>query len=410
MEVNPRSLVEMQVDIEGVDSRFFEEFNIAHVTLTESLMSPTLQTKVNVQSYKHNGYVKDWDQLANKKIKIKIWRNLLLDNGYNHELNIENTIYRVSDREQMSNQLETFNIMAIDDTALVNAEKRISKSWKCTTPSEITSDVLKGCVKVPKLIIEQSTPARTFFAENIHPYQVVAQQADVALANSNDPSFLHYITYENILGTHRFESLYGMTRKSTTWKYDYSEAGVIAERWENINAMFAYINPCDYDILSDAMNGVDRNTGKNQQSLMAINPFNGIHSIIGGKNSGCGMGGQETDTAFTNKGSAGSEPNCEIDVEKHKLTRTARLGLLDQDKVAFRLTVAFNPNLHVGKMIELNIPNKLYVNGDVQVQPEYSSGNYLISALTHRLVNNGFGTTVIDCISKSVGNGGRTLG
>lgn len=403
-DVSRESLTNVTVDIPDADPKLFEEFNVSSVTLTESLMSPSLQTKVLVQSYRHNGYVKNWDELANKKIIIKASRDILKQYGKNHEMEVENTIYRVSEREARSPQYDAFNINAIDETALTNAKRRISKSWKCTTPSEITSDVLRGCVKVPKLVVEQSTPARTFFAENIHPYQVVAQQADVALANGNDPSFLHYITYENILGTHRFESLYGMTRKGIIWDYTYNEQGRLEESWENPFAIHAYYYPCDYDVLSDEMNGAGN------QSLMAINPMNGLHSIIGGKNAGCGMGGQETDVSFTNKGTAAAEPNCEIDVEKHKLTRTARLGLLDQDMVSMRVIVGFNPNLHVGKMVKLTTLNKIKTLNGYETVPDYASGSYLISALTHRLVNNGFGTTVIDCITKSVGNGGRTLG
>lgn len=409
MEVAEESLVKFTVDVEGVDRKLFEDFNVSYVTLTESLLSPSLQTKIFAQSYRHPGYVKNWDELANKKVKIHAWRDILKQYG-NHELHVENTIFRVSDRLPRSFQYDAFHIMAIDETALTNAEKRMSKSWKCATPSQIVIDALKGCVKVPHLVVRQSTPPRTFFAENIHPYQVVAQQADVALAAGNDPSFLHYITYENVQGTHRFESLHGMTRKGTTWNYNFVEPGDVQQTWENPFAILAYENPCDYDILSDAMNGVDRQ-GSPQQSVMTINPMNGIHSMLGGTNSGCGMGGQETDTQFTNKGSAAAEPNCEIDVEKHKLTRTARLGLLDADKVAFRVTVAFNPNLHVGRMVYLETPNKVQKGEDeIELNPDYGSGYYLISALTHRLVNGGYGTTVIDCISKSVGNGGRTLG
>jgi hypothetical protein len=202
-----------------------------------------------------------------------------------------------------------------------------------------------------------------------------------------------------------------MTRGNTIWNYKFSESDGVENTWENPFAILAYENPCDYDILSDAMNGVKRG-GQQSQSFMAINPFTGAHSILGGAGgNGCGMGGNETDTGFTNKGSAAAEPNCEIDVEKHKLTRTARLGLLEADKVAFRATVAFNPNLHVGKMVYLEVPNKQFATEDsIRLEPDYGSGYYLISALTHRLVNGGFGTTVIDCISKSVGNGGRTLG
>lgn len=400
---------DFKVGITG-DQKIFDEVSVNEITLTESLLTPSLQTRLSIQSYRHVGYVKDWDKLANEDMIIEITRPRLKELGFPHEMKVQQKVYRVSERKPKTDQIEELTITACDISLLQNASRRMSKSWKCTTPSKIVSDALKGCVGVNKLILEPSQPNRTYFAENIHPFQVVAQQADVALANNNDPSFLHYMTYED-LGTHRFESLYKMTRRNPVFEFEYKEKGNIYYTFGDPHSILGYEFPCDFDVLSDIMNGVDSD-GKDQNSLMVINPFNGIHSILGGNNSQCGMGGQQMDSSFTNKGSAGQEPNCEIDVEKNKLKRAARLGLLEQDKVALRMTLAWNPNLHVGKMIKVTIPNKLVSsNGEViTTQPEYGSGLYLISALTHNLRHGGFSTTVVDCISKSVGNGGSTRG
>lgn len=415
MEVRIESLVGFEVFID-VDPKLLIDFSITEVSLIESLMSPSIQTKLHIQNYRHPGYVKDLDKFANAKVKVNAERPILKEFGFEDAIEIENNIYRIGNRIPASYQVDEFLISAIDETAMTNASKRVSKSWKCTPPHSIVSDVLKGCVKAPHIFVESSTPPRTFFAENIYPYQVVAQQADVALANGNDPSFLHFMTYENIVGTHRFESLYKMTRKSPIfinqsegYSFVYKERGNIHDVWEDPHAILSYEFPCDFDLLSDLMNGSDTN-GIDQNSLMVVNPFNGIHSILGGSNSGCGMGGQKIDQSFTNKISAFAEPNCEIDVEKHRLKRQARLGLLDQDKVALRMTVAFNPILHVGKMITVEFKNKIINEQGVELQQEYASGQYLISALTHNLKIGGYSTTVIDCLSKSVGNQGATLG
>lgn len=411
MEINPRSLVKMVVSIDA-NEKLFEEFSLVELSLTESMMSPTLQTKLKVQSFRHNGYVKNWDEIANQKINIELQRPILADKGHNDTLTVENVVYRVENREPHSDQIDFFTINGIDRTALLNASKRMSKSWKCTPPHAIVGDALANCVGADNMYLEQSIPNRTYFAENIHPYQVVAQQADVALAGGNDPSFFHFMTYENITGTHRFESLYEMTRKEKVWSYVYSEKGDVSRTWEDIHATLKYSNPCDYDTLSDAMNGIDPSTGTNMQSLMVINPFNGAYGLLGGDETGCGMGqpGLDCNVQFTNKLSAEAEGNCEIDVERHKLTRTARIGLLDADKIPYRATVAFNPNLHVGQMVELVNLNKQFIGDQLQVAIDYGSGLYLIVGLTHRINAGGFGTTTIDCVSQSVGIRGQTLG
>jgi hypothetical protein len=54
----------------------------------------------------------------------------------------------------------------------------------------VVSDVLVNCAGAINPDIEPSLPARDYIAENIHPFQVVNQQAEVALAGGNDPSFL----------------------------------------------------------------------------------------------------------------------------------------------------------------------------------------------------------------------------
>lgn len=405
-EVNPRSLVSVEFE-SSAPSTLHYDFTVNEITLTESLMSPTLQTRILVQSSKYPGYVRNLDDWKGTTVSLRVNRPLLEDFGYESELYLENTVISVSERKPLSIALDQYIITAADSTSLLNASKRVSKSWKCTPPHAIVGDVLSSCVGAPNIVLEACEPNRTFFAENLYPYQIVAQQADVALAGQNDPSFLHYMTYENITGTHRFESLYGMTRKSPVFSFEQVERGQIDVTWANPNAILKYEFPCDFDSLSDVLNGYDQN-GVDQNALLLINPFNGIHSIIGGTNAGCGMGGQATDTAFTNKVSAAAEGNCEIDVEKHKLKRTARLGLLDRDKVAMRLTVGFNPALHAGKMINAQFHNKQDINGQLSVEPDYGTGTYLISGVTHHLKTGGYCTTVIDCISESVGQGGQT--
>lgn len=411
----------MIVDIVGTSDFVLEENSILEVTLIESLMIPSVHARVIIQSARHIGAPKDFDLLAGARLLISAERELLAMDGQNSTFEMNHPIYKVSERVPLSYQLEELVISTCHDTLLMDASRRVSKSWKCSSPSSVVSDVLRMCIGADQVDIEHSLPKRTYFAENIHPFQVITQQTDIALADGNDPSFLHYMTFRNN-GTHHFRSLKKLTQRSpyktgglinrtnsNPGIFEYREKGAIDITYGDPYSILSYEFPCDFDILAELLNGFDIN-GNSQHSLLILNPFNGQHSILGGDNSGCGMGGQEFDYAFSNIDSAEEEGNCEIQVEKYRLNREARMRLLESEMVAVRITIGFNPNLHAGDMIEIKIPNKIHKpDGSIEIVPDYGSGDYLISALTHNLKPSGFSTTVLDCVAKAVG-GGMTRG
>lgn len=389
-------------------NKIFQDLSITNFSLTESILSPTLQCSISVQSFRHPGYVKNLDLLAYADLKIDIQRDVLSLYDTESTFTADLKINSISNRIPVNYQVDRFDISATDNTMLLNADKLVSKSWHCVPPSQIVSDVLTNCIGAPRIQIENATPNRTYFAENIHPFQVISEQADVALANNNDPSFLHFMTFEDG-GTHYFQSLQNMVKQPLTFAFYFREKMVDpnqqVQTYADPTNILNYEFPCDYDILLDLLNAVDTQ-GNDQTSLIVINPFNGIQSILGNQRLGCGQGGPVTKTSFTNKESAQSEGNCEIDVEAYALKRQARLNLLEPDKIPLRMTVPWNPKLHVGKMVFAKFPNK---QGDT-VEQDYGTGNYLIASMTHMIDRGGFATTTMDLVSESVGYGGSTIG
>jgi hypothetical protein len=158
--------------------------------------------------------------------------------------------------------------------------------------------------------------------------------------------------------------------------------------------------PCDFDLLSDILNGVDEN-GVDINSLMIFNPVMKTFSLLGNQAIGCGMGGGVIKGSLSNSGSAQQQNSCPDDVQTHLLKRQARMALLEQDKIALRLVVPWNPELHAGKIITLTLNNK-----EDPDQLNYGSGDYLIVSMTHNLKLGGFSTSTMDCVSKTVGSGG----
>lgn len=392
------------VDFNGdVDNAIFRDLSAEEITLTESLLTPGLQTSVKMHSFFHNQDIKNLDKFKASVMDISINRPILTDFGYQSLLGVSSRVYRLDNRKLINNNIEEFVLHGCDDTLLDDGRSLVSKSWKCVTPSSIVDEVLSSCVGAKTKDVESSSPSRDYIAENIHPFQVINQQADVALASGDDPSFVHYMTYENFTpgdprGTHHFRSLKSLTADSRgVAKFFFAETG-LNSGYGHPETIITYSVPCDFDYLSDILNGVEE--GTLLSSLVTINTMLKQQSLLGNKAAGCGVGGGKYMSAFSNFNSAGEQDSCNTDVEKHLLLRQARMSLLEEDKIALRLTVPWNPVLHAGKMIEVYFVNKATGKFD-----NFGTGLFLIHSLTHNIKNGGYATSTMDCVSRSVGGG-----
>jgi hypothetical protein len=388
--------------VDGFDgARINEDLTLVEFYITESLLAPSTQTTIYVNDPVHTNPVKILDQFAGRLLQLKLKRPILEKMGLPSELDVEQLIYRISDRELKNPNLEKYQIHACDLTLIKNAQQRLSKSWKSKTPSQIVSDILQTPIGAPTIDVESSSPVRDYIAENIHPFQIISQQADYALAGGNDPSFLHFMTTSNS-GTHHFRSLKDLTNQPSTFTFTYSEKGLNQDYYLPQN-IINYSFPCDFDILSNVLNGININ-GQHSTSVISLNPYNAIRSLLGSQVLRfAGIGGNILNTLLTNKISGPQAGTPETMVEKYAELRQARLSLLDQDKIALRITVPFIPFIHAGSMITCNFLNKPNEGGGVQLN--YGSGDFLVSTLTHRILKGGYGFTILDCVSKSVGEG-----
>lgn len=391
------ALASIKLEFEGINPYIVEDFTPMEVILGESLLTPGLQTSVRVHSYFQGVPVKNLDEFKAKGMGIIIDRPILEKFNFPPELIVSQTTYRLDNRKMINNSVEEFVLHACDQTLLDDAATLVSKMWNCETPSNVVNEVLRSCAGAKSLDIEQSGPRRDYVAENIHPFQVVNQQANVALANGDDPSFIHYMTYEN-LGTHHFRSLYSLTKQSSVATFHFSETGA-QQGYGNPNAIMTHMFPCDFDLLSDVLNGVNAK-GQDISSLVVTNPLVKRISIFGNKTIGCGIGGGVPKISFSNKGSEKEQNACPDYAYLYIQKRQARMTLLEQDKIALRITVPWNPILHAGKIITLDLKNR--TNPELK---DYGSGDYLIVNLSHRILYGGRSTTVMDCVSRTVGDG-----
>ena len=391
-------------------TNILDDTSVREVTMTESILTPGLQTTLAIQDKIHSTpQRRNLDDYSAQPLVVKIERPVLEE--YNLEPNflLVQKLYRLDNRKLDSYTIQKFNLHACDPSLLRDANSLVSKSWKCTQPHNVVADVLSKCVGIKQgnLEIEPSQPNRDYIAENIHPFQVCTQQADVALAEGNDPSFLHFMTYEK-QGTHHFKSLKKMAKQDPLFggqPFTYNDKGTGQSGYWNPFDIIEYSFPCDFDILSDVLNGVGE-TGTSNRSLQTFNPANGVWSNLGSSDNGCGIGGASALAATTNYGTSAQQNSCDIQVEKYALLRQARMMLLQPDKVALRMTVPWNPTLHAGKTIEVVFINKGDGSGEqVLEEKNYASGKYLIASLTHVYKSGGYATTMLDCVSESVARG-----
>ena len=388
-----RNSVKMSVSFSGVGQELFD-FTIKAITLGESLLTPGLQTSIQADSYIHNVGVNDFDLFKGSVVNINLEKESF---GRFGNLEVNQVVYRLDNRNLINNQTESMIFRACDQSLLNDAETLVSKSWKCETPSSIAEYVLRSCAGASSLDIEEASPGRDYIAENIHPFQVVNQQANYALADGNDPSFLHYMTYQNG-GTHHFRSLKTLTQQDAIFKFSYNDTGLA---YTNPNSIMTYSFPCDFDLLSDILNGIDT-SGRSISSVALFDPLLKSFSLMGNDTIGCGLGSGVFRYAISNQMSAENMDACPDYAKEYLLKRQARMSLLEKNKVALKLTVPFNPILNVGKVIEVNLYNKESLPN---LKPGYGSGDYLILNMFHHIVAGGFSVTTMDCVSTTVGEG-----
>lgn len=368
------------------------------VILGESLLTPGLQTSVRVHSAFHKMPVKSLDAYKGATVSINLDRSILGEFGLPTALDVSQTVYRLQTRKLINNNIEEFVIQACDPTLLTNGETLVTKSWKCTPPSAIVSEML-GCVGAGATDVEGSCCPRDYIAECIHPFQVISQQGDAALI-ANDPSFIHYMTYENG-GTHKFRSLNSLSAQGPVMEYYYDEVGITeGGGYNNPYLIMTHSFPCDFDLLSDILNGVGPG-GSSLTSIFSFNPFVKGLGLGGTQNQiGCAKGSTVLSIAMTNSGSESEQFSCPDYSRFFAIERAAKLALLEQDKIALNMIVPFNPILNAGKVIRLSLYNK-----EGQGALNYGSGDYLIHSLTHNIKYGGFATTTMDCVSTTVGGG-----
>lgn len=389
-----RNLVSAEVNLGGTVP---DDTTIKEVIIGESLLNPSAHVAVTLQSGIYTA------PLYMSQYKCQPIELFIHDENFNRTMRVKQHIYRCDHRHFTTlntGQVQDFTLHACDETILKDAEKIMEQSWPCSTPSAIVKAALQE-IGATNSIVEQSGPARPYAAESIHPLQVIQQQANMAL-DGDDPSFLHYMTINDATGdnVHHFSPLSRLSKTTPTHIYANDTAISGGQSFSDdispsYNKAVTFSFPCDFDALTDILNGVNCD-GINLNQTRTMNFASGVADAVGALNSALGMANKMF--SMTMHGTNQQQGGCETHVEKYLHVRQARMALLDRDKIALRIVVPWSPWLHVG--------NKIYFHWTNRYSPSqelYGSGEYLIAHMTHNIQFGGYAVTNLDCITNTFG-------
>ncbi len=405
----PRNLVSATINLGG---QVPPDVTVKEVIIGESLLNPSAHVAVTLQSliytpqsvdsrYFNTFEGKNWTQFKCKPMEL-----FITDEKGSRTMRVNQQIYRCDNRHFATvntAQAEELTLHAVDKSILNDAETTWEKSWKCSTPSQVVKEALQK-IGATNTLVEQAGPPRPYVAESIHPLQVIQQQANVALYKGNDPSFLHFMTINDLTGegVHHFSPL---SRLSKTAPYNIyaTDTAITGNQGfsDDVNSYSRAITfnfPCDFDALTDIRDGVNCD-GQNVNQTRTMNLSNGISDAVGALNQAMGIANKLF--SMTNLGTAEQQKSCETGVEKYLHLRQARMALLDRDKIALRITIPWNPRLHVGNKIMFHWNNRYDESMRV-----YGTGEYIIAHLTHNIQFGGFAVTNLDCIANTLGKAG----
>lgn len=447
----------------GVDDReeMFRELSITDVYVHESILSPQIQISVSFQDTTH--LIKNYFQYKIKggempKVSLQL-KNPMFDvpdsvpvggeyRGAKTDATLDiggMVVYRMDNRKNVNYHTEEFTLHFCHPSTILNLKSRMSDFYRMQEVSKIVRDGLKAVGSSALSVVDKTDLRRDYMSNNQHPFQVIAEIADMAMANKRT-QFLHYMTTESISGLHYFKSINSLIKEKPIFTFMYNEKGM-NQQLTDINNIMVYEFPCDFDTLLDLTGGIIHNSkdyANHRPSMISMNPFDGGMFLVDGKVHGDkktqGFGGTLNAGAWSNlnnfesnkpygagsstinsivsavSGAASGGPAGALSsllggggggmqvvgdasrpsqVEKYLHRRTEAITHFHRESIDLKIVVPFNPNMHVGKVIRVRFQSKRDYGAN---SDDFGSGTYLIAHMTHNIKVGSYGVTTMELI------------
>jgi hypothetical protein len=344
-------------------------------------------------------------------------------------------IYRVSERILNNNSTETYTLHFCSEELLLSEQTKISKSYSGKKISEMIYDILSNKLKIDEKYIrmQETDGLYDFVIPYKKPFEAINWLANYAKPVGKDGA--DFLFFENSEGFN-FYSLQNLFAQNVYTRYAYIPRNLgklpnTGELGRDIVGIKSYVFLDTFDSLYGTVTGAFANR------LITIDPLTRTYRdtvfdylkhfnksknlnnnpIIPQLKNRLGKTANEnydavlkvlTSNANQKKAIGISEEPWnvanDVRVENYVPNRTAQLSLSHYSRI--RLSVAGDPNLTVGMIIQITLPSKRSADGSGNYVGEIdpiNSGKYMITAVRHIIDHLGKYESILEIVKDSYG-------
>ena len=348
-------------------------------------------------------------------------------------------IFKVSDRVLVKEQTEQYAVHFCSEEILLSEQHKVSKSYPGKNIVEIVKDILTTTLKVnPRKIIEsnfeKTSGTYNFIVPNLKPFEAISWLSTYAIPDEKLTQGASFLFYENRDG-YNFRSLLSLYKSKPVLTYHYSAKNInstddnrVKDMDQEVVNVLKYEFVKCFDMLDNTMNGMfsnrlisidplqrnfnvtdfDYDTYINDTTkttkLNSYGLLNNAQNRLGEQNNKVPQSLLKVVT--TNAGQSLNKyiadrvgMTKEINIETFVPYRTTQLAQIDSTKL--RLVVPGNMTIKVGDVITFNLPSTELVDTDGRKLDPYYSGNYLITALRHKMDQENRFETILELSKES---------
>lgn len=348
-------------------------------------------------------------------------------------------IFSVSDRHQAKDQNENYILNFCSEEYILSEQYKISKSYPNKKISDIVIDIIQNQLKVSpdKFLarnIEETKGLNNFIIPNLKPFEALNWLCTRALSNNSKTEGSPYLFYENLEGFN-FKSLQTLYSNPIYRTYRYEPKNLTMpddSRVQDLNMELS--NVLAYETISN-FNTVDSiNSGMFANRLIAVDPVRQTYTVndfdllkyftpdtpklntfppISDSVNRIGDTSNSTydavlKVATTNTGQTTlnryiktKQPSIrDTNIEKYVPYRTSQIPQLNT--IRYKISIPGDPLITVGTVIEFMLPENRYIEDGTRMWDQYYSGNFLVTALRHKIDQENKFITILEISKESL--------
>jgi hypothetical protein len=342
-------------------------------------------------------------------------------------------IYRVSERGIVNYDTELYTLNFCTEEFFLSQQLKVSKSYPGKKISDIVTDILFNELQIKSeyIRVQETNGLYDFVIPYKNPYETIKWLSNYARPIGKEGA--DFLFYENADGVNFF-SLQTIFKQQSYNKFSYIPRNIgtdYPEIQRNITGIKSYVFLDTFDSLYGVTKGVFANklisvdplTGTWRQTDFNLNDYLKKSQNLNNYSIAPQIKNRKRKPVYEEYSSVlkiatgnsrqkfaqGINPSSvanDIYIEEYLPKRTAQLPLSHYSRI--KLSLAGDPNITVGMIIEVFLPSTERDGLTKGVLDEYNSGKYMVSAVRHILDSNQKYETVVEVVkdtyNKTVNN------